>query len=127
MLAKVVVGATAMFFMAQPVQSEVTRIVIDTVTSPAFDGESYGDVGQYETIEGRAFGELDPDDPRNTIIQDIELAPRNANGRVEYMATFYLVKPIDMSKSSGLLWQFVPNRGGESRSRPSAAPMAISA
>jgi hypothetical protein len=28
------------------------------------------------------------------------------------MATFYLVKPIDMSKSSGLLWQFVPNRGG---------------
>ncbi len=89
----------------------VTRIVIDTVTSPAFDGESYGDVGQYETIEGRAFGELDPDDPRNTIIQDIELAPRNASGRVEYLATFFLVKPIDMSKSSGLLWQFVPNRG----------------
>jgi hypothetical protein len=95
-----------------PAQARVTRIVIDHVTSPAFDGASYGNAGQYETIEGRAFGELDPADPRNAIIQDIELAPRNAAGRVEYMATFFLVKPIDMSKSSGLLWQFVPNRGG---------------
>jgi hypothetical protein len=60
----------------------------------------------------RAFGELDPSDPRNAIIQDLGLAPTNANGRVEYMATFYLVKPIDMTRSSGLLWQFVPNRGG---------------
>ena len=94
------------------VHANVTRIVIDNVTSPAFDGEAYGEIGQYETIEGRAFGELDPDDPRNAIITDIELAPRNANGNVEYMATFFLVKPIDMSKSSGLLWQYVPNRGG---------------
>ena len=92
--------------------ANVTRIVIDAVTSPAFDGEAYGDIGQYETIEGRAFGELDPEDPRNAIITDIELAPRNANGNVEYMATFFLVKPIDMSRSSGLLWQYVPNRGG---------------
>jgi len=92
--------------------ARVTRIVVDTVTSPAFGGESYGDIGQYETIEGRAYGELDPADPRNAIIQDIELAPRNDAGRVEYVATFFLVKPIDMTKSSGLLWQFVPNRGG---------------
>lgn len=92
--------------------SRVTEIVIDEVQSPAFDGEEYGDVGQYETIEGRAFGVLDPDDPLNEIIQDIELAPRNADGMVEYMATFFLVKPIDMSRSSGLMWHYVPNRGG---------------
>ena len=49
---------------------------------------------------------------RNEIITDIGLAPRNANGNVEYMATFFLVKPTDMSRSSGLLWQYVPNRGG---------------
>jgi len=95
-----------------PAQAAITRIVVDSVTSPAFDGASYGSVGQYETLEGRTFGELDPHDPRNAIITDIELAPRNANGNVEYMATFFLVKPIDMSKASGLLWQFVPNRGG---------------
>ena len=28
------------------------------------------------------------------------------------MATFHIVKPIDMSKSSGLMWHDVPNRGG---------------
>ncbi|HWF04982.1 MAG TPA: alpha/beta hydrolase domain-containing protein [Candidatus Angelobacter sp.] len=31
---------------------------------------------------------------------------------VEYTATFFIVKPIDMSKASGLLWHDVPNRGG---------------
>ena len=29
-----------------------------------------------------------------------------------FTATFQLVKPADMSKSSGLLWHDVPNRGG---------------
>jgi hypothetical protein len=93
-------------------QARVTTIVIDTTVSPAFGGASFGAAGQYETIAGRVFGELDPNDPHNTIINDIDLAPKNANGNVEYMATFFLVKPIDMSKSSGLMWQDVPNRGG---------------
>src|SRR5687768_17047015 len=92
-------------------QGQINRIVIDQRVSPAFDGASYGDVGQYETIAGRAFGALDPKDPRNSIITDIELAPTNAEGKVEYMATFFLVKPIDTSRSSRLMWQDVPNRG----------------
>ena len=75
-------------------------------------GASFGAAGQYETIAGRVFGELDPNLPHNAIINDINLAPKNANGKVEYMATFFLVKPIDMSKSSHLMWQDVPNRGG---------------
>ena len=91
-------------------QARVTRIVVDSKVSPAFDGASYGSAGQYETLAGRAFGELDPNDPRNAIIQDIKLAPRNARGMVEYTASFHLVKPIDMSKSSRLLWHDVPNR-----------------
>jgi hypothetical protein len=90
----------------------VTKIVIDTKVSPAFGGASYGTAGQYETLAGRVFGELDPNDPHNTIINDIALAPKNAGGKVEYIATFFMVKPIDMSKSSHLLWQDVPNRGG---------------
>src|SRR4029079_14358933 len=93
-------------------QARVTRIVVDQTTSPAFNGQSFGTAGAYETLSGRAFGELDPNDPHNAIIQDINLAPRNANGMVEYVASFFLVKPIDMSKSSRLLWHDVPNRGG---------------
>ena len=93
-------------------QAEVKRIVIDRKMSPAFDGKSFGSAGQYQTLAGRAFGELDPDDPHNRIITDIRLAPRNASGKVEYVATFFLVKPIDMTKSSHLMWHDVPNRGG---------------
>jgi hypothetical protein len=104
--------ASACLIAASAAHAQVTRIVIDTVVSPAFGGASYGTAGQYETIAGRAFGELDPADRRNRIITDLQLAPRNARGRVEYVATFLIVKPIDLSKSSHLLWHDVPNRGG---------------
>ncbi len=97
---------------APPAGAHVKKIVIEKKVSPAFDGRSFGNAGQYETLTGRAFGELDPNDPHNAIITDIRLAKRNANGKVDYVATFFLVKPIDMSKSSHLMWHDVPNRGG---------------
>ncbi|MGH7555876.1 MAG: alpha/beta hydrolase domain-containing protein, partial [Longimicrobiales bacterium] len=92
--------------------AKVTRIVIEKKTSPAFDGATYGSVGQYEILVGRAYGELDPGDRRNAIITDIKLVPKNARGMVEYMTTFQIVKPIDMSKASHFMWQDVPNRAG---------------
>ncbi len=104
--------AAVSLLVAPILRAQVTRIVIDSVVSPAFGGASYGTVGQYETVAGRAFGELDPNDRRNRIITDLQLAPRNARGKVEYMATFFIVKPVDMSKASGLVWHDVPNRGG---------------
>ena len=93
-------------------EARVTQFVIDSRKSPAFAGASFGAAGAYETLTGRAFGELDPKDPHNSIIQDIELAPRNAHGMVEYTASFQIVKPVDMCKSSHLMWHDVPNRGG---------------
>src|SRR5579871_6321720 len=93
-------------------QARVTRITIDNRTSPAFNAVSFGPAGQYETLTGRAYGELDPKDPHNAIITDIQLAPKNARGMVEYMATFQIVKPVDMTKASHLMWHDVPNRGG---------------
>ncbi len=95
-----------------PAEARVTKIVIEKKTSPAFDGASYGTAGQYEVLVGKAYGELDPKDPHNAIIQDINLAPKNARGNVEYMSTFQITKPIDMSKASHLMWHDVPNRGG---------------
>ena len=102
----------ALLSWAPSAQAEVKKIVIDKKVSPAFDGKAFGSAGQYETLAGRAFGELDPNDPHNRIITDIRLAQKNANGKVEYVATFFVVKPIDMSKSSHLMWHEVPNRGG---------------
>jgi len=98
--------------------ARVTRIVIDSKVSPAFCTgtppvcPTFGDIGQYETLTGRAFGELDPHDPQNGEITDLKRAKRNAKGKVEYVATFHIVKPIDMARASGLMWHDVPNRGG---------------
>lgn len=88
-----------------PAQARVTRIIIDQ-TAPV--------AGQpaYQQLTGRAFGELDPADPHNALITDIGLAPKNASGKVEYIASFVIRKPVDMSAASGLMWHDVPNRGG---------------
>ena len=56
-------------------------------------------------------GEVDPRDPHNRIIQDLDLAPRNARGQVEYVATFALARPVDPAKASGVLIYQVVNRG----------------
>jgi len=86
--------------------ARVTRIVIDETASepPSASGTAY------EQIAGRAFGELDPKLPGNAIIQDIELA-KDADGKVRYVASFVILKPVDASKASGLMWHDVPNRG----------------
>lgn len=65
----------------------------------------------YEKLTGRFYGELDPRHPLNAIITDIELAPRNARGMVEYAATFTLLAPTDASRATGVLVYQVPNRG----------------
>ncbi|MDN6887376.1 alpha/beta hydrolase domain-containing protein [Variovorax sp. CAN2819] len=72
---------------------------------------TFGSVGAYQKITGTFTGEVDPKDARNAIIQDLQLAPLNANGKVEYTSDFVLFKPKDMSKASGVLRYDAPNRG----------------
>src|SRR5512145_2085321 len=86
--------------IASPTEAHITRIVIDPARSesPTFEGRSFGPagkVGPYEKLRGKAFGEVDPDDPRNAVITDLKLAPRNARGRVEYSMDVFILKPID--------------------------------
>src|SRR5262249_2356877 len=103
-------------------EARVTRIVIEQRQSPAYEGRSFGAVGRYEILAGKAYGELDPKDSHNTIITDLQFAPRNARGMVEYVATFTLVKPLDLAKANGVLLYAVPNRGN--RITPSAFGVA---
>lgn len=99
--------------LAHTALAHVTRVVVDLSRSesPTFDGKEFGNGIKYERITGEVCGELDPKDRRNAIIQDIALAPTNGHGKVEYVATFTLLKPVDMSKSSGVLFYEVVNRG----------------
>jgi Alpha/beta hydrolase domain len=92
-------------------QARITRIVIERRESPAYRGQSFGEAGPYEWLRGHAYGEIDPKDPVNAIITDLEFAPHNARGLVEYTVTFTLAKPIDLHKASGVLFYDVANRG----------------
>ncbi len=96
--------------LAGAAEARVTKIQINS-RAVAYGGASFGSVGQYETLRGIVFGEVDPNDPLNEVITDIKLAPRNAHGMVEYNVDFWLSKPVDMSKANGTLLHDVPNRG----------------
>lgn len=65
--------------------------------------------GGYQLLEGHFRGALDPGDAHNALVNDIALAPRNASGKVEYLATFAIARPLD--RASGVLVYDVPNRG----------------
>ena len=82
-----------------------------TITATTDFPGTFGTVGAYEQVTGTLSGEVDPKDAHNAIIQDLELAPVNARGMVEYSADFTMLKPKDMSKASGVLRYDAPNRG----------------
>jgi hypothetical protein len=84
-----------------------------TSRAPAFNGKVFGKVGTYEVLKGKAYGEVDPKLPRNAVITDLQLAPKNARGMVEYSTDIYILKPLDLSKGNHKLFAELPNRGGK--------------
>jgi len=96
-----------------PGEAHIRKIQITGKESPTFGGYSWPGVGQYEKIVGKAFGELDPSDPKNAVIVDLQLAPKNSRGRVEYEFDFYILKPIDLTKGNHKMLYEPPNRGGK--------------
>jgi hypothetical protein len=76
------------------------------------DGKPFGNAGAYERILGRVFFAVDPANPHNRQIVDLDKAPRNAQGQVEFSADLYLLKPKDMAKANQAVLFEVSNRGG---------------
>src|SRR5262244_1919660 len=107
----VLLTVAAMMCVSVHALGAVKKIQITAKESPTFGGYSWPGVGQYEKIVGKAFGELDPNDPKNSAIVDLRLAPRNARGKVEYSFDFYILKPIDLSKGNHKMLYEPPNRG----------------
>ena len=97
--------------IARDADARILRIDITRTESPTFEGQTFGDVGRYEKLVGRALGELDPRDPRNQAIVDLDRAPRNARGFVEYTADVLILRPIDPAKRTGRLFYEINNRG----------------
>ena len=100
-----IAAALALCFLLGPIAAHANIVRLEiTKVEPA--GPTH------ERITGKAHGELDPADPKNAVITDIELAPRNARGKVEYVTTFSLVRPTGTMTFSGVLLYTVVNRGG---------------
>lgn len=90
--------------------AEVTRVEILTRT-PVLDGAPFGDAGPYEKLQGRIHFEVDPSNPRNRIIADLDKAPRNARGMVAFSSDLQILRPRDPARGNGVLLFDVVNRG----------------
>jgi hypothetical protein len=71
------------------------------------------DDGGYERIVGKVHCAVDPHVPENRVIADIDLGPRNAEGKVEFSADLFILRPRDAAKRNGTLLVEIPNRGGK--------------
>ena len=103
---------TAALLAAAPAAADVVRIDVETRAEVA-GGVAYGLAGPYESLAGVVHFEVDPANPANRIVSDIELAPRNERGMVEFRSNFFLLKPKDAGRGNGTVLYEVSNRGGK--------------
>ena len=80
---------------------------------PFADGAAFGPAGSYVRVTAIVRGELDPEAPANAGIADLDRAPRNARGMVEYDTDVFLLRPADPAKGSGTMLYEVTNRGNK--------------
>ena len=97
---------------ASPVHAEVVRIEVNSRTD-VLSGKSFGNTGAYEKLAGKIYFAVDPRNSANRIIADIDKAPKNAVGKVEFSSDFYMIKPKDLSRGNGTILYEVSNRGNK--------------
>ncbi len=95
----------AFLCLAPRVGAEVTRV----------DVASRADVGAsgYEKIVGTIHFAVNPIDPRNAVIADLDKARADAGGRVAFSADLFILRPKDQARSNGVALIEVSNRGNK--------------
>ena len=83
-------------------QAEVRQFDVVSVESPAFDGRTFGDVGQYQKITAKVTIAIDPDHKLNQGIVDLDIAPVNADGLVEAVADVVILHPVNLAKAAAV-------------------------
>ena len=91
--------------MARVVRFEV-RERVDVLS-----GRAWGNSGPYEKVMGRVYFAADPKNPHNRQVVDLDKAPINSQGEVEFSADVYILHP--KSGGNGALLLEIPNRGGK--------------
>jgi hypothetical protein len=90
--------------------AEVTGVTI-TSRSVIAGGRSFGVAGPYEQLWGSVEFALDPADPHNANIVDLEHAARGSDGLVHFTSELWVLRPTDPTKGNGVLFFELANRG----------------
>jgi hypothetical protein len=98
--------------VARPLTAEVVRIEVKS-RADVLGGKAFGNAGSFEKLSGRIYFVVDPKNTANLIIADIDKAPKNSAGKVEFSSDFFLIKPKDPSRGNGTLLFDVVNRGNK--------------
>lgn len=106
----------ALLLMTSSALAKVVRIDI-TSKSDFAGGREFGAVGPYEVLTGTIYFTVDPRDAHNIRIVDLDKAPRNAQGLVEFSSDIYVIRPKDASRGNGCAIVEIPNRGGRAMHR----------
>jgi hypothetical protein len=96
------------FALTTSAHAEVKRFNVLERTASALQGRSFGAASQVEKITASATIALDPANPRNAVITDLDRAPRNADGKVEATSDVIILRP---AHPNGILLLEIPNRG----------------
>ena len=62
----------------------------------------------YERMIGRAYFTVDPSLPVNRAVVDLDKAPRNATGQVEFSGDLYILKPKAEAANGSILYAVRP-------------------
>ena len=110
MTKRLISALTACLLGAATAEAGVTRLQIER-RETVLGGKPFGAAGPYEKLIGKVHFALDSTLPQNQGIVDLTLAPKNAQGLVEFSADFYLLKPVDPARGNGRLFYEAGNRG----------------
>ena len=93
-------------------RAEVLRVEISS-RQDVLGGKAFGTVGAYEKLSGKVYFAVDPNNPHNKIIADLDKAPRNSQGKVEFSADLFILRAKDPSHGNGVAFFDVVNRGNK--------------
>jgi hypothetical protein len=99
-----------LFLVPTLARGEVTKVNITNRVTVA-SGQAFGKTGPYEKLTGTIDFAVDPKEPHNARITDIDRATPGSDRRVHFTSDLMVIKPADPAKGNGVLLFEVVNRG----------------
>ncbi len=91
--------------------NQITLEITERV--PFADGQAFDDAGAYERLKGRAHYVVDAAAAANAGVCDVDKAPVNADGLVEFSSDIFIYRPVDAAKANKRVFFDYGNRGNQ--------------